>query len=83
MFQIKKFFYIESIQDLDFDYIKKKGCLQFAVRTNIKTSTYYVWAKDVRTLEFWDLKILFKLKLFIYLHTTKNPISIYHLSINI
>ena len=32
-----------------------------------------------------DLKILFKLKLnnFIYHHTTKNPISIYHLSINI
>ena len=45
MINLEKFFYIESIQEIDFDYIKKtKGCL---ILRNIKKQKYNEYAKII------------------------------------
>ena len=87
MFQIKKFFYNESIQDLDFDYIKKtKGCL--IIRNPHKYKDVDLLFLGKRCSNFRiplfianDLKILFKLKLNNFYISSYNKRSYKHLSL--
>ena len=85
MFKIKKFFYIESIQDLDFDYIKKtKGCLIIRRPQNYKNIDLLNLSKKCSSYRIPlfianDLKILFKLKLNNFYISSYNKKSYKHL----
>ena len=69
MFRLKKFFYIESIQDLNFEYIKKtKGSLIIHSPNKFKIADLLNLKKQCASLKISlfianDIKILFKLRL--------------------